>query len=71
MRNLAYKLLAEKYRDYRAEGKIESALKCCKMKRLIRRLLESGEGGRADDVATIADICEIALDNGEYKIAKE
>jgi hypothetical protein len=28
-------------------------------------------GGRADDVATIADICEIALDNGEYKIAKE
>jgi hypothetical protein len=36
--------LAEKYRDYRAEGKIESALKCCKMKRLMRRLLESGEG---------------------------
>jgi len=23
------------------------------------------------DVSTIADICEIALDNGEYKIAKE
>ena len=22
-------------------------------------------------MATIADICEIALDNGEYKIAKE
>jgi hypothetical protein len=24
-----------------------------------------------DDVATIADICEIALDNGEFKIAKD
>ncbi len=38
----------------------------------MKRLLEGQiKGGRNDDVATIADICEIALDNGEYKIAKE
>jgi hypothetical protein len=38
----------------------------------MRKLLESpSKGGSTDDVATIADICEIALDNGEYKIAKE
>ena len=66
LRNLSYKLLADKYRDYQAEGKIENALKCCKMKRLMKRLLEDRE-----DVATIADICEIALDHYEYKIAKE
>ena len=71
LRNLSYKLLAEKYREFRTEGRIESALQCCKMKRVMKRLLEQGEGGKADDVSTIADICEIALDNGEFKIAKE
>jgi len=72
LRTLSYKLLADKYREYRQEGRIENALKCCKMKRVMKRLLEGQiRGGRNDDVATIADICEIALDNGEYKIAKE
>lgn len=66
LRNLSYKLLSDKYRDYKAEGKIENALKCCKMKRLMKRLLEDKEC-----VATIADICEIALDHLEFKIAKE
>jgi tetratricopeptide (TPR) repeat protein len=42
------------------------------MKRVMRRLLEGQvRGRRGDDVGTIAEICEIALDNGEYKIAKE
>ena len=46
------------------------------MKRIMKRLLEQSSssndlGGKSDDVLTIADICEIALDNGEYKIAKE
>ncbi len=40
LRNLSYKMLADKYREYRAEGKIENALKCCKMKRLMRKLLD-------------------------------
>ena len=71
MRNLSYKMLADKYKEYRTEGRIENALKCCKMKRLMKRLLEQGIGGKTDDVGTIADICEIALDNGEFKIAKE
>jgi len=72
LRNLSYKMLADKYREYRSEGRIENALKCCKMKRLMKRLLlGQGIGGKTDDVATIADICEIALDNGEFKIAKE
>lgn len=72
LRTLSYKLLADKYREYRQNGVVENALKCCKMKRVMKRLLEGQiKGGRNDDVATIADICEIALDNGEYKIAKE
>lgn len=71
LRNLSYKMLADKYREYRNEGRIENALKCCKMKRLMKKLLDQGIGGKNDDVATIADICEIALDNGEFKIAKE
>ena len=33
-------MLADKYREYRQEGRIENALKCCKMKRLMKRLLE-------------------------------
>ena len=72
---------------YRAEGRIENALKCCKMKRMMKRLIEHGgvlpgewgeeeinkssDSRRGDDVATITDICEIALDHEEYKIAKE
>lgn len=36
------------------------------MKRLMKRLLEDKE-----DVSTIADICEVALDHEKYKIAKE
>jgi hypothetical protein len=72
LRTLSYKLLADKYREYRQEGRIENALKCCKMMRMMRRLLEGQiKGGKSDDVATIADICEISLDNGEFKIAKE
>ena len=71
VRNFSYRLIVEKYREFRTEGRIESALQCCKMKRVMKRLLEQGEGGKADDVSTIADICEIALDNGEFKIAKE
>jgi hypothetical protein len=63
--------LAEKYREFRAEGRIENALQCCKMKRVMKRLLNQSDEGKTDDVLTIADICEIALDNGEYKIAKE
>jgi hypothetical protein len=39
LRNLSYKMLADKYREYRSEGRIENALKCCKMKRLMKRLL--------------------------------
>jgi hypothetical protein len=72
---------------YRAEGRIENALKCCKMKRMMKRLIEHGgvlpgewgeeeinkssDSRRGDDVATIADICEIALDHEEYKIYAE
>lgn len=67
LRNLSYRLLAEKYREFRTEGRVENALQCCKMKRIMKRLLDQG----TDDVSTIADICEIALDNGEYTIAKE
>jgi hypothetical protein len=37
----------------------------------MKRLLNQSDEGKTDDVLTIADICEIALDNGEYKIAKE
>ena len=73
LRNLSYRLLAEKYRDFRSEGRIESALQCCKMKRVMKRLLEQRDDNRIiiDDVQTVAEICEIALDNGEFKIAKD
>lgn len=57
LRNLPYKLLADKYKDFKNEGNIETALKCCRMKRLMKRLLEDRE-----DVSTTADVCEIALD---------
>jgi hypothetical protein len=57
LRNIPYKLLADKYREFKTEGNIEVALKCCRMKRLMKRLLEDKE-----DVSTAADICEIALD---------
>jgi hypothetical protein len=50
-------LLSDKYKDYKNEGKIENALKCCSMRRLMKRLLEDRE-----DVSTIADVCEIALE---------
>ena len=64
--------MSDKYRENRLEGRIELALKCCKMKRIMQKLLQGQvRGGRSDDAATIAEICEIALDNGEYKIAKE
>ena len=64
LRNLPYKLLSDKLKQYKAEGKIENALKCCKMKRLMKRLLEDRE-----DISTISDICDIALESYEYKIA--
>jgi len=57
LRNLPYKLLADKYREYKSEGKIENALKCCRMRRLMKRLLDDRE-----DVSTIADVCEISLE---------
>lgn len=66
LRNLPYKLLADKYREYQAEGKIENALKCCRMRRLMKSLLEERE-----DVQTIADLCEISLEQSEFKTAKE
>jgi hypothetical protein len=66
LRNLPYKLLADKYKEYKSEGKIENALKCCRMRKLMKRLLEDKE-----DVTTIADVCEISLECNEFKIAKE
>ena len=43
------------------------------MKRVMKRLLEQRDDNRIiiDDVQTVAEICEIALDNGEFKIAKD
>lgn len=57
LRNLPYKILADKHKEYKNEGKIENALKCCRMKRLMKKLLEDKE-----DVSTIADVCEISLE---------
>jgi hypothetical protein len=36
------------------------------MRRIMKRSLEDRE-----DISTLAEICEISLDNYEYKIAKE
>lgn len=66
LRNLPYKLLADRFKQYKSEGKIENALKCCKMKRLMKRLLEDREA-----ISTISDICDIALEQYEYKIAQK
>ena len=66
LKNLPYKILSDQYKEFKADGQIENALKCCKMRRLMRRSLEDRE-----DVSTIADICEISLDHNEFKIAKE
>lgn len=66
MRNLPYKLLSDKYKEYKDDGQIENALKCCKMRRIMKRCLEDRE-----DISTLAEICEISLDNYEFKIAKD
>lgn len=66
LRNLPYKLLADKHKEYKTEGKIENALKCCKMKRLMTKLIEDKE-----DIGTIADVCEIALEQEKQEIARE
>ena len=66
LRNLPYRILAEKYQEFKQEGHVENALKCCQMRRLMKRALEDKE-----DISTLADICEIALDHQQFKIAQE
>jgi len=66
LRNLPYRILAEKYLEFKQEGHIENALKCCQMRRLMKRALEDKE-----DISTLADICEIALDHQQFKIAQD
>ena len=73
LRTLSYTLLADRSRDYRAQGQFENALKCCKMRRVMKRLMNGngGAGVSREEASTVAEIAEIALDNGEYKVAKE
>ena len=72
LRTLSYTLLADLSRDYRAQGQFENALKCCKMRRVMKRLLNgNGVGVSREEASTVAEIAKIALDNGEYEVAKE
>jgi hypothetical protein len=72
LRTLSYTLLLDRSRDYRAQGQFENALKCCKMRRVIKRLLNGNEVGVSwEEASTVVEIAKIALDNGEYKVAKE
>ncbi len=58
LRNLPYRILANKYQDFKQDGQIENSLKCCQMRRLMKRALEDKE-----EISTLADICEISLDH--------
>jgi tetratricopeptide (TPR) repeat protein len=66
LRNLPYRVLAERYKEYRRNGKNELALKTLKMKMAITRFLE----GRVDTGA-VAEIAEILLDEGLIDLSIE
>lgn len=66
LRNLPYRILANKYQDFKQDGLIENSLKCCQMRRLMKRALEDKE-----EISTLADICEISLDHMQFRIAVE
>ena len=57
IRSLPYIQLAEKFEQYKADGKLESAIKCCHIKRIIQKSLMNKE-----DLQALADLCEIALE---------
>eukprot|EP01022_Parablepharisma_sp_SALTPOND_P010992 TRINITY_DN1454_c0_g2_i1.p1 TRINITY_DN1454_c0_g2~~TRINITY_DN1454_c0_g2_i1.p1 ORF type:complete len:1135 (-),score=143.33 TRINITY_DN1454_c0_g2_i1:10055-13459(-) len=59
LRNIPYKKLSEKYKEYRSEKKNELALKALKMKMSITRYLDD----KTDTVA-LAEIAEILLEEG-------
>jgi hypothetical protein len=42
------------------------------MRRVMKRLINgNATGSSREEASTVAEIAEIALDNGEYKVAKE
>lgn len=67
LRTLPTKVLSERYKEYRAGGKSEAALKACAMKLNFHKLLE----GRVE-TTTLAEIAEVLLEEGfpERAIAK-
>lgn len=59
LRNVPYRVLAERYKEYRKNGKNELALKALKMKMTITKYLED-----KIDVTALAEIAEILLEEG-------
>lgn len=59
MRNIPYKVLAERYKEYRSAGKNELALKALRMKMTMTKFLED-----CADVTALAEIAEILLEEG-------
>lgn len=65
-RNIPYKVLAERYKEYRNTARHELALKALKMKMVITKLLED-----RTDVTSLAEIGEILLEGGIVEKAIE
>ena len=57
-------MLADKYREERKDGSVETALKFCRMRLNMSQFLH-----RKLDLTTLAEVAEIALEHGEYERA--
>lgn len=57
MKGIPFKVMAERFPDYKTEGRVEMAFKSCQMKRLMKKAID-----RRDDASAIADLAELALD---------
>jgi hypothetical protein len=57
LRSLPYRVIADRFAEYKADGNVESAVKCCHTRRIISKSLKHEE-----DLGAMADLCEIALE---------
>jgi hypothetical protein len=57
-------VIADRFSEYKADGNIESAIKCCHTRRIISKSLR-----HEDDLGAMADLCEIALEQSLWQIA--
>jgi len=57
LRNVTYSQLANQFKEFKNEGSIEKALKCCRMRRIMKKLLTDQE-----DIGIVAELSDLALE---------